>query len=104
MSLVGPYCSINAQHATNIGSSAQRELELVPFIKVHCSSLGAGVFSLYGHMKERAVEVGQAVTHGQVLGHVGSTGLSTGAHLHWEMSVSGVLVDGLRWVDGSQGF
>lgn len=65
---------------------------------------GLGVFSLYGHMSERAVVVGDTVATGQVLGHVGSTGLSTGAHLHWEMSVFGVLVDGLRWLDGSQGF
>jgi len=65
---------------------------------------GAGVFSLYGHMQERAVSVGDWVTRGQVLGYVGSTGLSTGAHLHWELSVGGVLVDGLRWLDGSQGF
>lgn len=65
---------------------------------------GLGVFSLYGHMTERSVQVGDAVTRGQVLGLVGSTGLSTGAHLHWEISVFGVLVDGLRWLDGSQGF
>lgn len=65
---------------------------------------GAGVFSLYGHMQERAVSVGDVVSRGQVLGYVGSTGLSTGAHLHWELSVAGVLVDGLRWLDGSQGF
>jgi len=44
------------------------------------------------------------VTKGSVLGYVGSTGLSTGAHLHWEMSVGSVPVDGLRWLDGSQGF
>lgn len=65
---------------------------------------GAGIFSLYGHMQERAVSVGEWVSRGQVLGYVGSTGLSTGAHLHWELSVGGVLVDGLRWLDGSQGF
>lgn len=65
---------------------------------------GAGVFSLYGHMMRRAVEVGDSVARGQAVGYVGSTGLSTGPHLHWEMSVSGVLVDGLRWLDGSQGF
>jgi len=65
---------------------------------------GGGVFSLYGHMSERAVEVGDAVGKGQVIGYVGSTGLSTGPHLHWELSVFGVLVDGLRWLDGSQGF
>jgi murein DD-endopeptidase MepM/ murein hydrolase activator NlpD len=65
---------------------------------------GGGVFSLYGHMSERAVAAGDAVAKGQVIGYVGSTGLSTGPHLHWEMSVFGVLVDGLRWLDGSQGF
>ncbi len=65
---------------------------------------GSGVFSLYGHMEERLVAVGDTVTKGQVLGLVGSTGLSTGAHLHWEVAVRGVLVDGLRWLDGSQGF
>lgn len=65
---------------------------------------GAGVFSLYGHMAGRAVAAGDTVRQGDVVGYVGSTGLSTGPHLHWEMSVSGVLVDGLRWLDGSQGF
>ncbi|MGH2610827.1 MAG: M23 family metallopeptidase, partial [Tepidiformaceae bacterium] len=65
---------------------------------------GLGVFSLYGHMNQRAVEVGDVVAKGEVLGYVGSTGLSTGAHLHWEVSVFGILVDGLRWLDGSQGF
>ena len=62
---------------------------------------GGGVFSLYGHLQDRAVLVGEPVGKGQLLGHVGSTGFSTGPHLHWELSVGGVLVDGLRWLDGS---
>ncbi len=65
---------------------------------------GGGIFSCYGHQSELAVQAGQLVTQGQVVGMVGSTGLSTGPHLHWEMAVGGVLVDGLRWLDGSQGF
>lgn len=65
---------------------------------------GGGVMSLCGHMRQLVVSEGQAVTKGQVIGYVGSTGLSTGPHLHWEMSVGGVLVDALRWTDGSQGF
>lgn len=65
---------------------------------------GAGVFTLYGHLDSIAVAAGAVVAKGAKLGEVGSTGLSTGPHLHWEVAVAGVLVDGLRWLDGSQGF
>lgn len=65
---------------------------------------GAGVFSCYGHQQEIKVHAGDTVTQGQTLGLVGTTGLSTGPHLHWELCVSGILVDGLRWLDGTQGF
>ncbi|MGI8926660.1 MAG: M23 family metallopeptidase [Tepidiformaceae bacterium] len=65
---------------------------------------GGGVFSGYAHMSAFAVAVGQEVSGGDLLGYVGSTGLSTAAHLHWEVSVNGVLVDGLRFVDGTNGF
>lgn len=65
---------------------------------------GGGILSSYGHMQERLVEVGDFVSRGDVIGLVGSTGLSTGAHLHWELAVGGILVDGLRWLDGTQGF
>lgn len=65
---------------------------------------GGGVFSGYAHLSSIAVAEGQVVGKGDVLGGVGSTGLSTGPHLHWEMAVAGTLVDGLRWLDGTQGF
>lgn len=65
---------------------------------------GGGIFSGYAHMQSIAVAAGETVAPGQLVGQVGTTGLSTGPHLHWEMSVGGVLVDGLRWLDGSQGF
>ncbi|MEX2373723.1 MAG: M23 family metallopeptidase, partial [Dehalococcoidia bacterium] len=65
---------------------------------------GSGVYSSYGHMSSIAVPLGARVAKGDVIGYVGSTGLSTGPHLHWELAVGGVLVDGLRWLDGSQGF
>lgn len=65
---------------------------------------GGGVFSGYAHLGSIAVREGEFVAKGQVLGTVGSTGLSTGPHLHWEMAVAGILVDGLRWLDGTQGF
>ncbi len=43
------------------------------------------------------VEPGQEVTPGEIIGRVGTTGLSTGAHLHWEMRVFGVPVDPIWW-------
>lgn len=65
---------------------------------------GGGVLSCYGHLSQRLVTLGDTVRRGDVVGLVGSTGLSSGPHLHWELSVAGVLVDGLRWLDGTQGF
>jgi hypothetical protein len=65
---------------------------------------GGGIFSCYGHHQELHVKAGDVVAQGDNLGLVGTTGLSTGPHLHWELSVAGVLVDGLRWLDGTQGF
>ena len=46
---------------------------------------GDGRSTLYGHMSSRAVSVGQTVTQGQVIGYVGSTGNSTGPHIHFEI-------------------
>lgn len=65
---------------------------------------GSGILSCYAHLSSIAVAENQPVAKGQAVGQVGTTGLSTGPHLHWEMSVRGILVDGLRWTNGSQGF
>jgi murein DD-endopeptidase MepM/ murein hydrolase activator NlpD len=59
---------------------------------------GAGVSSRYYHQSRIDVRVGDVVARGQVIGAVGSTGLSTGPHLHWEMRVAGVASDPLAWV------
>ena len=47
----------------------------------------------YSHMEDLAVQAGQIVHAGDLLGHVGSTGNSTGNHLHFEVAVDGVLID-----------
>lgn len=59
---------------------------------------GWGVFTLYAHQRETLVQPGQVVASGQVIGTVGSTGRSTGPHLHWELWLNGVTVDPLQWV------
>ncbi|ADN01613.1 M23 family metallopeptidase [Spirochaeta thermophila] len=62
---------------------------------------GPGIYSLYYHLSSIAVEEGDEVEPGDLLGTVGSTGLATGAHLHWEVRVQGVPVDPLALVGGS---
>ncbi len=47
---------------------------------------GYGIFSVYFHQNERFVSEGQTVEKGDVIGTVGTTGFSTGPHLHWTMS------------------
>ena len=59
---------------------------------------GWGVFTLYAHQQETLVQPGEVVASGQVIGTVGSTGRSTGPHLHWELWLNGVNVDPLQWV------
>ncbi len=54
---------------------------------------GGELATLYGHCSRLAVTKGQAVTQGQVIGYVGSTGLSTGPHLHFEVRKDGRPVD-----------
>ncbi len=56
-------------------------------------SHGAGVFTLYFHLDRILVRAGQVVKRGQRIGRVGSTGRSTGPHLHWSARVDGLLVD-----------
>ncbi|HET8708675.1 MAG TPA: M23 family metallopeptidase [Candidatus Saccharimonadales bacterium] len=50
---------------------------------------GHGVTSVYGHLNSTSVQVGQEVTHSTVLGYEGTTGVSTGTHLHFEIRVDG---------------
>jgi murein DD-endopeptidase MepM/ murein hydrolase activator NlpD len=59
---------------------------------------GWGVYSGFWHQSQIAVNVGDMVETGQVIGFVGGTGRVTGAHLHWEIWVNGVQVNPLDWL------
>ena len=59
---------------------------------------GAGLSTRYAHMTQTAVTAGETVTAGQVIGYVGSTGDSTGNHLHFEMMQGGIRVNPLDMV------
>jgi len=59
---------------------------------------GHGVETLYGHLDALVVAVGDSVVEGQVIGFEGSTGFSTGPHLHFEVRVNGQFVDPLVYL------
>ena len=56
---------------------------------------GSGIVSLYGHMSEIVAQPGSFVRQGQVIGYVGSSGLSTGPHVHFEVRMGGTPVNPL---------
>ncbi|MEA3337977.1 MAG: LysM peptidoglycan-binding domain-containing M23 family metallopeptidase [Chloroflexota bacterium] len=62
---------------------------------------GGGVYTGYWHLFDIAVVAGQIVQPGDLLGHVGTTGLSTGNHLHWELRLHGFAINPLQWTTTS---
>ena len=54
---------------------------------------GNGIATLYGHNSQIIVHVGQVVKKGQVISYMGSTGYSTGPHVHYEVKVNGIEVN-----------
>lgn len=59
---------------------------------------GGGIWTLYAHLSKISVKVGQTVSRGEVVGLVGSTGWSTGPHLHFEVRDNGTPVNPLNWL------
>ncbi len=70
--------------------------------KVHGQTVmvdhGFGVVTIYNHLNERFVREGQVLATGDLIGRMGVTGLVSGPHLHWGMSVQNVRVDPMKWV------
>ncbi|SDY46673.1 murein hydrolase activator EnvC family protein [Tindallia californiensis] len=59
---------------------------------------GGGIITLYAHCDRLIVSEGERVTAGQVIAKVGSTGMSTGPHLHFEVRKNGKYVDPMPWL------
>lgn len=62
---------------------------------------GLGVMTAYFHLSEIFVSEGETVETGQPIGAGGNTGLSNGPHLHWDLRIHGVAVDGMQWTTTS---
>jgi len=60
---------------------------------------GQEVFSVYCHLDSISVNKGNKVDKGQLIGTMGTTGRSTGSHLHWEFRINGVPVDPTEWTE-----
>lgn len=105
----GPYNSyhkgldFSAYGGTPVLAPAAGTAALAEFLYVRGGAViiehGYGIFSGLYHMSEVLVQPGQHVEEGQIIGRVGSTGLSTGNHLHWDLLVGGTQVDALAWRD-----
>ena len=78
----------------------------LPTLRGNCIVVdhGCNVFSLYLHLSERLVKVGQSVSRGQLIGRVGATGFVTGPHLHWEMRIGWEPVDPFKITRTGLGF
>ena len=61
---------------------------------------GNGIWTRYGHAEAVAVSVGETVQKGQIIAYMGSTGFSTGPHVHYEVHVNGELVNPILYLGG----
>lgn len=65
----------------------------------HADYNGCVLETLYAHLDEVCVAVGDTVTEGQVIGYTGNSGNSTGPHLHFEVRLAGTRYNPLNWLD-----
>lgn len=61
---------------------------------------GNGIWTRYGHAEAVAVSVGETVQKGQIIAYMGSTGFSTGPHVHYEVHVNGEIVNPILYLGG----
>ncbi len=87
---------------TSVFATAPGTIVLAQALKVRGNVVfidhGRGVFTAFYHLKQIDVQAGQRVNTGDLIGQVGTTGFSTGDHLHWSMWVNGIYVNPLQWV------
>ncbi|MCR4406506.1 MAG: LysM peptidoglycan-binding domain-containing protein [Anaerolineae bacterium] len=92
---------LEADAGTPVYAAATGRVALAESLRVRGNAVildhGMGVYTGYWHLSGIAVQAGQTVLAGDLIGYVGSTGLSTAPHLHWELRVNNVQVDPWQW-------
>ncbi len=93
----------SAYGGTEVFAPADGTVALAEFLDVRGGAIlidhGLGIFSGLYHLSEITAQTGQTVEKGQHIGKVGTTGLSTGNHLHWDLLVAGTWIDAMAWLD-----
>lgn len=91
------------QNGTPISAPANGQVAFVGTLNLRGETVildhGWGVYTAYYHLSETNVAVNDPVRAGQVIGLGGSTGLSTGPHLHWDVRVHNTAVNPVRWTE-----
>lgn len=95
---------IGASRGTQVYSTARGVVRMASYNGGYGNVIfidhGYGFSTVYAHLSKINVKVGQQVTKGQLIGLVGSTGASTGPHLHYEVRVNGVAVNPINYLSG----
>lgn len=96
---------IDAQYGTPVQVAASGKVIIAGWQRGYGNVVyvdhGSGLSTRYGHLSEIDVTVGQSVTRGQTIGLVGSTGRSTGPHLHYEVRINNQPVDPRPYLPGA---
>lgn len=105
----GPYRSyhegvdFSAYGGTPVYAAAAGQVVVAEMLTVRGGTViidhGLGIYSGVYHLSDVMAQVGQMVAPGDPVGAVGTTGLSTGNHLHWDLLVAGTWVNGLAWYE-----
>ncbi|MDR2851053.1 MAG: M23 family metallopeptidase [Desulfovibrio sp.] len=93
---------INNRIGTPVVAPAQGTVVLVALDGAYGNSLeidhGGGIITKYAHLQRWAVKEGQWVKRGEIIGYVGTSGRSTGPHLHYEVRLNGMPVNPMRYI------
>ncbi len=107
---VSPITGVNIMHSgidigasagSNVIAAASGEILQASYMGGYGNAVliyhGGGLATLYAHLSGFAVQTGQKVKQGQIIGYVGSTGFTTGPHLHFEVRVNGAPVNPYKY-------